>query len=55
MLALILVTVTGLALAQIKVKGVGIGITGVLFAGILAGHFGMLVESQILELSVMSV
>ena len=48
-LVLMLVAVAGLALASIKVKGVGIGIAGVLFAGILAGHFGMHIEKEILE------
>ncbi|HMD52936.1 MAG TPA: putative transporter, partial [Phycisphaerae bacterium] len=41
--------VAGLALAQIKIKGVGIGVTGVLFAGIIAGHFGMHIDEEILE------
>ncbi|HEX3857432.1 MAG TPA: putative transporter [Verrucomicrobiae bacterium] len=48
-LALMLVAVTGLALAQIKIKGVGIGVTGVLFAGIIAGHFGLHIDEEILE------
>ena len=39
----------GLALSSIKVKGVGIGIAGVLFAGIIFGHFGFHVETEILE------
>jgi putative transport protein len=48
-LVLMLVAVAGLALASLKVKGVGIGIAGVLFAGILAGHFGLRIEREILE------
>jgi putative transport protein len=48
-LALMLIAVAGLALAQIKIKGVGIGVTGVLFAGIVAGHFGVRVDQQIVE------
>ncbi|HWQ91738.1 MAG TPA: hypothetical protein VN673_08705 [Clostridia bacterium] len=48
-LVLMLVAVAGLALASIKFKGVGLGIAGVLFAGIIAGHFGMHVEKEILE------
>ncbi|HLP78165.1 MAG TPA: putative transporter [Candidatus Paceibacterota bacterium] len=48
-LVLMLVAVAGLALASIKVKGVGIGIAGVLFAGIIAGHYGMHIEKEILE------
>jgi putative transport protein len=48
-LALMLVAVAGLALAQIKIKGVGIGVTGVLFAAIIAGHFGMHIDETVLE------
>jgi putative transport protein len=48
-LALMLVAVAGLALAQIKIKGVGIGVTGVLFAGIIAGHFGLHIDETVLE------
>lgn len=48
-LALMLVAVVGLLLAQIKIKGVGIGVTGVLFAGIFAGHFGLRIDEEILE------
>ena len=39
----------GLALSSLKIRGVGLGITGVLFAGIIAGHFGIHVETAILE------
>ncbi|HTV42091.1 MAG TPA: putative transporter [Candidatus Sulfotelmatobacter sp.] len=48
-LALMLVAIAGLLLAQIKVKGVGLGVTGVLFAGIIAGHFGLHIDQGILE------
>ena len=48
-LALMLIAVAGMAMAQIKVKGVGIGVTGVLLAGIIAGHFGVSVDKQIVE------
>ncbi len=48
-LALMIVAIAGLTLAQIKIKGVGIGVTGVLFAGIIAGHFGLRVDEEILE------
>jgi putative transport protein len=48
-LVLMLVAVAGLALASIKVKGVGLGIAGVLFAGIIFGHFGFRIEQEILE------
>lgn len=39
----------GLALASVKVRGVGLGIAGVLFAGIIVGHFGIYIEKAILE------
>jgi len=48
-LVLMLVAIAGLLLANIKIKGVGIGVTGVLFAGILAGHFGLHIDKAILE------
>lgn len=48
-LVLMLVAVVGLVLAQVKIKGIGLGVTGVLFAGIVAGHFGMRVDEEILE------
>lgn len=34
------VCVAGMALGSIKVRGIGLGTAGVLFAGIIAGHFG---------------
>ncbi len=48
-LVFMLVAVIGLSLSSIKVKGVGIGIAGVLFAGIILGHFGFHVEASIIE------
>jgi putative transport protein len=48
-LVLMLVAVVGLALASLKIKGVGLGIAGVLFAGIMAGHWGLHIEKEILE------
>ncbi|HYG23548.1 MAG TPA: putative transporter [Verrucomicrobiae bacterium] len=48
-LVLMLVAVLGLALSSFKVKGVGLGIAGVLFAGIVLGHFGFHIEEKILE------
>jgi AspT/YidE/YbjL antiporter-like protein len=48
-LGLMLVSVAGLALAQVKIKGIGLGVTGVLFAGIIAGHFGMHIDETVLE------
>ncbi|HVU27428.1 MAG TPA: putative transporter [Verrucomicrobiae bacterium] len=48
-LVLMLVAIFGLLLADIKIKGVGLGITGVLFAGIVAGHFGLRIDHVILD------
>jgi len=44
-----LVCVAGMALGSIKVRGVGLGTAGVLFAGIIAGHFGKPVDLHTLE------
>ena len=48
-LVLMIVAVAGFMLAQIKIKGIGLGVTGVLFAGIIAGHFGLHIDEEILE------
>lgn len=39
-----LVIAAGLALARIKIAGISLGVTWILFAGILAGHFGMVLD-----------
>ncbi|MDR1371916.1 MAG: putative transporter [Dysgonamonadaceae bacterium] len=44
-----LVIVTGIALGKIKIFGISLGITFVLFAGVLAGHFGLRVNEEILH------
>jgi len=44
-----LVIISGLALGSIKVKGIGLGIAGVLFAGLLAGHWGFRISEPVLE------
>ena len=49
MLVLMLVAIAGLVLASIKFKGIGLGVMGVLFAGILAGHFGLHIDQPILD------
>lgn len=49
MVILSTVAVCGLAIATWKVRGVGVGITGVLFAGLVAGHFGVQVDRGILD------
>ena len=43
-----LVCVAGMALGSVKVRGIGLGTSGVLFAGILTGHFGKPVDHQTL-------
>ena len=47
--ALALVSVVGMALGSCKVRGVGLGTAGVLFAGIVAGHFGKPVDHATLD------
>jgi len=39
----------GMALGSVKLRGVGLGTAGVLFAGILAGHFGKPVNKATLD------
>src|SRR3954465_12315821 len=43
------VCVAGMALGSLKIRGIGLGTAGVLFAGILAGHFGEAVDHHTLE------
>ena len=43
------VCVAGMALGSVKVKGVGLGTAGVLFAGIIVGHFGKAVDHHTLD------
>lgn len=44
-----LVIVAGLGLGSIRLRGIGLGSAGVLFAGILAGHFGQTADHDILD------
>jgi putative transport protein len=46
---LALVCMGGMALGSVKVRGVGLGTAGVLFAGILSGHFGKPVDKGTLD------
>lgn len=46
-----LICATGLALGKIKIFGVSLGVTFVFFAGIVAGHFGMTIDPQMLALA----
>ena len=39
-----LVIAIGLACARIKIAGISLGVTWILFAGIVAGHFGMILD-----------
>lgn len=47
--ALALVCVVGMAFGSLRFRGIGLGTAGVLFAGILAGHFGEEVDHHTLE------
>src|ERR1043166_6749528 len=43
------VCVLGMAFGSLKYRGIGLGTAGVLFAGILVGHFGEQVDHHTLE------
>ncbi|MEO6848763.1 MAG: TrkA C-terminal domain-containing protein [Chthoniobacterales bacterium] len=47
--ALAFVCVLGMALGSVKIRGIGLGTSGVLFAGILIGHFSEPVDHHTLE------
>lgn len=46
-LILATVAVIGLLIGSIKIRGIGLGAAGVLFAGIILGHFGAEIEPEI--------
>ncbi|NNE01329.1 MAG: putative transporter, partial [Pirellulaceae bacterium] len=48
-LVTMLVAVSGLLLGSVRVRGIGLGPAGVLFAGILFGHFGASIDPEIAE------
>ena len=48
---LALVAVLGLALGSVTIRGIRLGTAGVLFAGIVIGHFGQRIDHQILAFS----
>ena len=48
-LVLCVVSIAGFAIAAIKVRGIGLGSAGVLFAGLLFGHFGWKIEHSVLD------
>lgn len=39
----------GLALGGLRVRGIGLGVAGVLFAGLLFGHFGMKIDRVVMD------
>src|ERR1700742_828342 len=47
--ALAFVCVLGMALGSLKFRGLGLGTAGVLFAGIIVGHFGNPVDRPTLD------
>lgn len=49
MLVFALVISIGIAMGKIKIFGVSLGITWILFVGIIFGHFGLVIESDILH------
>ncbi len=49
-LVLALICAVGLALGQIKIKGISLGVTFVFFAGIIAGHFGLKINQDMLTM-----
>ena len=49
LLILTLVAASGVFLGSFKIKGVGLGIAGVLFTGLLFGHFGFHINKEVLE------
>ena len=50
-LVLSLICATGLALGKIKIFGVSLGVTFVFFAGIIAGHFGVTIQPEMLTIA----
>lgn len=46
-----LICATGLALGNIKIFGLSFGVTFVFFAGIIAGHFGITIDPEMLALA----
>lgn len=49
-LVLALICAVGLALGHIKIKGISLGVTFVFFAGIIAGHFGLAINQDMLTM-----
>lgn len=47
-LILSIISAAGLALGRIKIFGISLGVTFVFFAGIIAGHFGLMIDKNML-------
>jgi putative transport protein len=50
LLVVAMVVAAGIGVGHLRVRGIGLGVAGVLFAGLVAGHFGFLPPSATLEL-----
>ena len=48
-MVLSLISAIGLGLGKIHICGISLGVTFVFFAGIIAGHFGLSIDSQMLN------
>ena len=46
-----LISATGLALGKLRMSGVSLGVTFVFFVGIIAGHFGITIDPEMLALA----
>ena len=46
-----LISATGLALGKLRIFGVSLGVTFVFFVGIIAGHFGITIDPEMLALA----
>ena len=47
-IVLSLISAVGLMVGKVRIMGISLGITFVFFAGIIAGHFGLSIDSQML-------
>ena len=41
--------VLGLVIGSIRIKGIGLGVAGVLFSGLILGHFGIRIDHEVME------
>ncbi len=49
LLILSLVAAAGVFLGSLRIRGIGLGVAGVLFAGLLFGHFGVRLDAHVME------